>query len=67
MPLEAPVIRKTLALLQPPGLPACPQCFAGMPCTTTWMWSGEAPLDSASAFVSASMIFGTDSSVTRLS
>jgi hypothetical protein len=31
------------------------------------MWSGEAPLVSASAFVSASIIFGTDSSLTRVS
>src|SRR6266852_2876788 len=31
------------------------------------MCSGEAPDDSANAFVSASTIFGTDSSVTRLS
>src|SRR5581483_10896722 len=44
-----------------------PQCFGETPCTTTWMCSGAAPLDSASAFVRLSMIFGTDSSVTRLS
>ena len=31
------------------------------------MCSGEAPEESASAFVIASMIFGTDSSVTRVS
>ena len=30
-----------------------------MPCTTTWMCSGAAPLDSASALCSDSMIFGT--------
>ena len=52
---------------QPPGLPATPQCFAGTPWTSTWMCSFAAPLDSASAFVSASMICGTDSSVTRVS
>jgi hypothetical protein len=32
---------------------------------TTWMCSFAAPLDSASASVSFSIIFGTDSSVTR--
>src|SRR5581483_2942694 len=52
---------------QAPGLPPTPQCFAGTPCTITWMCSGAAPLDSASAFVRLSMILGTDSSVTRVS
>src|SRR5207253_5386550 len=50
-----------------PGLPAMPQCFGETPWTTTWMCSGAAPLDSASAFVRLSMILGTDSSVTRVS
>src|SRR5438874_7512304 len=44
-----------------------PQCIAGTPWTITWICAGEAPDDSASAFVIASMIFGTDSSVTRVS
>src|SRR3954447_25349484 len=44
-----------------------PQCFGSTPWITTWMCSGAAPLDSTSAFVSASIIFGTDSSVTRRS
>ena len=48
-------------------LPPMPQCFGSTPWITTWMCSGAAPLDSASAFVSASIIFGTDSSVTRRS
>src|SRR4051812_44141851 len=48
-------------------LPPMPPCFGSTPWITTWMCSGAAPLDSASAFVSASIIFGTDSSVTRRS
>ena len=44
-----------------------PQFLGETPWTTTWMCSGAAPEDSASASVIASMIFGTDSSVTRLS
>src|SRR5262245_21615948 len=52
---------------QPPGLPAIPQCFGDTPSMITWMCSTAAPLDSWSAVVSASIIFGTDSSVTRCS
>src|SRR5712664_2726493 len=44
-----------------------PQFFGETPCTTTWMSSRAAPEDCASASVNASMIFGTDSSVTRFS
>src|ERR1700741_4951893 len=44
-----------------------PQFFGETPCTITWMCSRAAPDDSARAAVIASMIFGTDSSVTRLS
>src|SRR5919201_3575706 len=44
-----------------------PQCFGLTPCTTTWMCSTAAPLDSCRAWVSASMILGTESSVTRWS
>ena len=47
--------------------PPMPQCLGSTPWITTWMCSGAAPLVSASAFVSASIIFGTDSSVTRRS
>ena len=50
-----------------PGFPPCPQCVAGTPWMMTWMFSFAAPLDSCNAFVSASIIFGTDSSVTRRS
>ncbi len=49
------------------GFPPWPQCCAGTPWMITWMCSIAAPLDSCSAFVSASIIFGTDSSVTRRS
>src|SRR5262245_62087729 len=44
-----------------------PQCFGSTPWITTWMCAGSAPLDSARAFVRASIILGTDSSVTRRS
>src|SRR5438105_3089459 len=44
-----------------------PQCFGLTPWMTTWMCSFAAPLDSCSASVSFSIIFGTDSSVTRCS
>src|SRR5207302_431765 len=44
-----------------------PQCFGDTPWTITWMCSLAAPLDSCNASVSFSMIFGTDSSVTRCS
>jgi len=65
---QAPAPRLELCCRdQPCTWPAIPQCFGLTPCTITWMCSGEAPDDSAKAFVSASMIFGTDSSVTRLS
>ena len=49
------------------GLPPCPSAVGGTPWMITWMCSIAAPLDSCSAFVSASIIFGTDSSVTRRS
>src|SRR6266542_1560430 len=49
------------------GKPAIPQCFGGTPWITTWMCSFAAPLDSARASVSFSIIFGTASSVTRWS
>src|ERR1044072_2795082 len=48
-------------------LPAMPQCFGSTPWITTWMCDGSAPDVSSSALVRASIIFGTDSSVTRLS
>ena len=51
---------------QPLGFPATPQWVGETPWTSTWMCSRAAPEDSASAAVIASMIFGTDSSVTRL-
>src|SRR4051794_32311760 len=44
-----------------------PQCFGETPVITTWMCSFAAPLDSWRASVSAVIIFGTDSSVTRRS
>src|SRR3954449_11342793 len=44
-----------------------PQFFGDTPSTTTQMCSRAAPLDAASASVRLSMIFGTDSSVTRAS
>ena len=49
------------------GLPPWPQWLGAIPWMITWMCSLAAPLDSWSAFVSASIIFGTDSSVTRRS
>ena len=49
------------------GLPPWPQWLGAMPWMITWMCSLAAPLDSWSAFVNASIIFGTDSSVTRRS
>ena len=51
----------------PAASPAMPQCLGETPSMITWMCSTAAPLDSCSAFVSASIIFGTDSSVTRRS
>jgi hypothetical protein len=44
-----------------------PQCAGWTPWMITWMCSFAAPLDSCGASVSASIIFGTDSSVTRRS
>src|SRR3954470_9872106 len=49
------------------GSPAMPQWAGATPWTSTWMCSRAAPDDSASAAVIASMIFGSDSSVTPLS
>ena len=49
------------------GLPPWPQWLGAIPWMITWMCSLAAPLDSWSASVSASIIFGTDSSVTRRS
>src|SRR3954447_11435840 len=61
--------RRTCSALRryPLGLPPTPQFFGETPSTTTQMCSRAAPLDAASASVRLSMIFGTDSSVTRAS